>query len=986
MGFQSISETRRGVGQPDVLIYVAGIKIILEGSYTKKDAEDDIKKKVEGDLPDLGIALHYKEQISDVSDIEVKEKLKNSRFDVRMFLPKDVSEPLLRYVEGEKYTAVAESKWFETDVFGLGHLIKSSVEIIVKEEMIAKTLQEIEGASKDFVDRLRSFDAQKTISKNLYDVFYRLSGLSVGDYKEISELIYAQSFLALFLSVTFYESVQPHLTRKDQPGKPLNGISTLATNLGNKEGLKEAFTIIRKIDYQPVYDVALEVIEYLPETVFDNLITIGKKLASNRSLLRRDFSGRVYHKIVGDWSVRKGFATFYTTIPAAYLLAYMAVFSEFSPLNTDQIKVCDFACGSGSLLESSYSALEDRYELNAFKRGVIDLKEFHQRTLESNFWGFDALRYAVQIASLNLIFHNPSVPLNDMNFYTASLGIDSDNNVALGSLKFIRNGTLVDYFSVDQKAEKTTALDSSERKDNTGPETDKNLVSIPKFDLIIMNPPFTRATGRGGKKGGGLFGFLLDEKVRKKVMKEYEKIRNDVNGDLKNVGRKFLKSFKDGTFTGIGASGEGLLFLYLASQHLNEEGKLAFVLPKSMLNGASWFLIRAMLFSKFHVEYVVVSYDKDLGYNFSESTNLSELLIVAKKVVGRNRDPTKFVMLLNKPKTSFDARAMAKAIAARRIKEYHSPIAITDSSNQSLLGENLIESTNASCIVNEVSSKDLKDSVDNWGRFVAFPNLELLEHEREFTKGNIFGVKIPMAKLGEIASIGIDRHQFNDAFTIISEKREGYYPIVYGGDEDRRFRLQSECNSFAIPNNENARELFENKSGFLLVPDRVRLGTAHVISMFSPTKTLSNIFYAVKLLKDESPEKCKALCVWLNSTFGLISLIANREETMGAWISLKMSHWRLQPVLDINKLSKKKLKQLSDIFDKHKLDEIPRLPQQFDPEKNDSVRETIDREILKVLNVNFNDRDLKTIYRQAYESFDQWFEIGKLNETAPTDR
>jgi methylase of polypeptide subunit release factors len=37
---------------------------------------------------------------------------------------------------------------------------------------------------------------------------------------------------------------------------------------------------------------------------------------------------------------------------------------------------------------------------------------------------------------------------------------------------------------------------------------------LPEFDLIIMNPPFTRATGRGGRKGGGLFGFILDEEVR----------------------------------------------------------------------------------------------------------------------------------------------------------------------------------------------------------------------------------------------------------------------------------------------------------------------------------------------------------------------------------------------------------------------------------------------------------------------------------------
>jgi hypothetical protein len=55
------------------------------------------------------------------------------------------------------------------------------------------------------------------------------------------------------------------------------------------------------------------------------------------------------------------------------------------------------------------------------------------------------------------------------------------------------------------------AEDASILRDNNVPE------KIPLFDLIVMNPPFTRATGRGGREGGGLFGFILDESVRKDI-------------------------------------------------------------------------------------------------------------------------------------------------------------------------------------------------------------------------------------------------------------------------------------------------------------------------------------------------------------------------------------------------------------------------------------------------------------------------------------
>lgn len=941
LGLQSISETRRGKGRPDILIYVSGIKIVIEGSYSKKDAEDDIREKVEKGFADLGIALHYKERIPDTVESEVLEKLRRSKFEVRLFTPKDLSDTLLYYIKGRKLTSIAESEWFESNIIDLTTIIKDNVyEILVKEEFIAKTINEIELASDDFVNKLKSLDKEKKISENLYDVFYHLYGLHVGDYKQIAELIYANSYLALLLSVAFYQSVQPTLG--------IDSLNTLTSKLGEKEGLREAFRIIRKIDYKPIYDVAMQVVEHLPPILFEDVIKRGAKLGSNQALLKRDFSGRIYHKVVGDWSVRKGFATFFTTIPASYLISYLSVFSEYSPLSeAEKVKVCDFACGSGTLLTASYSALEDLYKLEKFEEGEIDLDGFHKKLLEENFWGFDALRYALQIASLNLVFHNPTIALKNMNFYSIPLGVDEKKNVALGSLRFLKSGTLIDYFSIDEKAKKTASIDTEEGSAN-----------LPLFNLIIMNPPFTRATGRSGREGGGLFGFIVDEEIRQSVLKEYEKIRNVVKTDLLKIGNNYLKSFKDGTFEGIGAAGEGLLFLYLAFQNLTQDGKISFVLPKSVLSGASWFLIRTMLLEKFHVEYVIVSYDKENGYNFSESTNLSEALIIAKRTNNNKNQSTKFVMLLKKPQTSFESKALAKAI---------------------INNGNFAEAGGATAYIHEVSREELKENVDNWGRFVAFPNIKLIRFIDELNSGSLFGKKIPMTKLGKIATVGIDRHQFHNSFKITSTKAIGSYPIVWGGNEERRTHLEGKFNSFAIPIDEKADKMFKEKSSYLLVPDRTRLNTAHIISIFLPSKTLSNIFYAVRLTKHGSIKKYKALCAWLNSTFGLLLILANRQETEGAWVSLKMSHWRLQKVLDISGLSKGAIEKLSAIFDRYANKEMPRLPQQYKTKKIDPERLAFDKEVLEALNIKVGEEDLKEIYKMIYESFSEWFDVGKTS-------
>jgi hypothetical protein len=878
LGLSSISETRRGEGRPDILIYLGGLKILIEGSYSKQDAEDDVKSKIDRGFADVGIALHYKQSIPDVEDKIVIEQLRKSKFDIRIFTPKVLSNTLIPYIEGKERVSIAESKWEEYSIFELASLIKNSIyEVLIKEEFVANTIKEIELTTKDFVHRLTSIDKNQTISENLYNIFYQLYGLHVGDYKQIAELIYANAFLTLILSIAFYQAVQPTFSK-------LDSFSKLTHNFGDKEGLVRAFRDIREIDYKPIFEVAIQVAEVLPQNVLSDVIRLGSKLGSDQTLLKRDFSGLIYHKIVGDWAVRKGFATYFTTIPASYLLSYLSVFSEFKPYeDAEKVKVCDFTCGSGTLLTATYSALEDLYVLEKFKSGEIDLNNFHKTLLEDNFWALDALRYATQIASLNLVFHNPSIPLKDMNIRSIPLGKDQKNNIVLGSLGFLKTGKIIDYFGIDKKAPKSSLIGEQE----TGKE-------LPLFDLIIMNPPFTRATGRSGKEGGGLFGFLVDEKVRQQVLDEYGKLRDNVKEILVQIGNKHLGNFKGGSFGSIGQAGEGLLFLYLASQYLNDEGRLAFVLPKSILSGASWFLARTLLFEKFNIEYVVVSYDKDKGYNFSESTELSEVLIIARKTKPSN-ERTKFVMLLKKPQTSLESKILAKAIA----REDYKAQAGEAESYQYL-----------------VSQKELENNIDNWGRFVAFPHIRLMRFIRELNDGNLFERRIPMTKLGKIATLGIDRHQFHDAFMTTTKKSPASYPVLFGGEEENRLHMMGECNIFADAKNQKADKIFKEKASCLLIPDRIWITTAHIISIYLPIKTLSNIFYAVKL-NYESQTKYKALCAWLNSTFGILLISANRQETRGAWISLKMSHWNLQNVLDVTNLTRDTEKKLSSVFDKY---------------------------------------------------------------------
>src|SRR5208283_957584 len=72
-------------GRKDVLIYHQGLAIVLEGSYDKKDAEDDAKKRIEQLAADVAIAVYYPsdEFPQDLTENEIEKKLQTIILPVR---------------------------------------------------------------------------------------------------------------------------------------------------------------------------------------------------------------------------------------------------------------------------------------------------------------------------------------------------------------------------------------------------------------------------------------------------------------------------------------------------------------------------------------------------------------------------------------------------------------------------------------------------------------------------------------------------------------------------------------------------------------------------------------------------------------------------------------------------------------------------------------------------------------------------------------
>ena len=86
---------------------------------------------------------------------------------------------------------------------------------------------------------------------------------------------------------------------------------------------------------------------------------------------------------------------------------------------------------------------------------------------------------------------------------------------------------------------------------------------------------------------------------------------------------------------------------------------------------------------------------------------------------------------------------------------------------------------------------------------------------------------------------------------------------------------------------------------------------------------LSNVWWPIRV-EDNATEK--ALAVWMNSSLGLLTILAQRTSTRGGWVAMKKADLEELPVLDTRSLSPAQLTGLSELFEEMAEAEFERLP------------------------------------------------------------
>ena len=671
------------------------------------------------------------------------------------------------------------------------------------------------------------------------------------------------------------------------------------------KGLRQTWRhICDDIDYVPVFELALDILYILetsPPKVQEPVIApLLRAVKETRHLEGHDLSGRLFHTLLTD---AKFTGAYYTSVPAATMLARL-VFHDWPP-HVDwkdhefpaSLNVADLACGTGTLLMAVASEAERRHKSAGGKHAT----ELHKAMVEQALHGYDVQLTAVHFAATSLAMLNPSIQFDRMNLYVMALGAEG-SNVSLGSLDFLGSDEVAVQFALSPESMgvKARQIRETGRVYGGGSQGARQGVTatLPDLDLAIMNPPFTRSVG-----GNLLFGSLPSTDRRK----------------LQNELSRRLKSRQASATAGLGAA-----FVATAAPKLRPgEGRLALVLPLTVCTGPSWEQTRALIERDFVLDMVIVSHDPT-RWNFSDSTDLSEALLIATRrpLNGPTTEHrTTFVNLWLNPDGIVDAHRIAEAAATT------TPANIEDT------GTALLEVDGRH--VGEVLSIPEAKLVGRKWSGVQFARadvtrsaLSLLDDGEVWVPGESESASIPLCRLDDLGQIGPDRRRLVDGFDRTSSITA--YPMVAGHDTEQRKSLLCSPDTYLSPlttpkggQRPGYGQHLWGMAGRLLFAERLRLDTARVVAMWSETRVLSNVWWPIRT-DDVSIEK--SLAVWINSSLGLSTIVARRTSTEGGWVAMKKADLEELPVLDPRRLSSTQLQRLSDLFDALSEEEFERLP------------------------------------------------------------
>jgi len=615
--------------------------------------------------------------------------------------------------------------------------------------------------------------------------------------------------------------------------------------------LIRAWDAILDDDYWPIFQMARDIASKLSDMessdVLDECAQTAERLLAMGIVGRHDLAGRIFNRLVSD---RKFLAAFYTSIPAATLLAGLALLPDRWPQvdwasveELRKFRVIDPACGTGTLLMASHRQIVDNHR--SASGDEASMIELHKALMEEIICGADVVQAAIHVTAATLAAMSPAIKFSQMNLHTLKLGVDQSGAIWLGSLDWLMASQVQSFFS-------TTGEQVGAKSGITGA-----LVPRPIVDLVISNPPYTRRGSDAGHEEAIARIFAIPE--------------GDVHTQSKIAKRtsELLRGTPANQMAGHGTS-----FTVLADRLVKPGGRIALVLPVTSLAGETWTEVRAMLSSRYQVEFIVSSHDPELR-SMSYDTDIAEVLLIARRLQEGETPPKRgiFVNLWRAPRLVTDALALLNGV------DVTAQGAIHRSDGPPVGGVPLM-------IGGDQWGEILDAPVDNgpwtgarWKRAVVAQYAAALRRGELWSKdGTNVVARIKMARLGDLMSVGPSHRQIRGDLGPF-EAYHGYdslaqFPAVWRQQESIHRHLMIDPNAHLVPKPGRSHSSVWSSSGTLHLTPDIRYNSQRVTAVRTREDALAlSAWFTMIVNPSPSVDKTRyeiACVLWANSTFGLI--------------------------------------------------------------------------------------------------------------------
>lgn len=621
-------------GRPDILVEKSdGWPIVIEAEVANhRQAEIEAKSRLgkrlisTGNLVHAAVALVYPDHLRAHHEVALRSELQRAQLEYVLFTIQADGETARFPPEG----------WLKGGIAELAILLHRS-------SIPAWRVVALGDALELGVNRAAAlFSATHPIGSSL--------GLSVaqllGQHDDSAGQTRRMAMTVLVDALVFHVALAEAELRINDPGAGPRSVMppTAFREHGSfrPTALADEWEKILSVNYWPIFHTASSIVRCLPTQTAATILNVLWETAENLVIggvtRSHDLTGIVFQRLIAD---RKFLATYYTMPSGAALLAGLAIPLDH-PIVGDNwgdaaalsaARIGDFACGTGTLLSTAYQRIGLLHEIHGGNPNGL-----HPTMMHRGLVGLDVLTVAVHLTAAMLAGAYPKTPFEGECLLTMPYG-SYEWGVCVGSLDLLQEQPA---FDIIQAAAETAG--------GRGAEEVRDLVyrvGHGQFDLVIMNPPFTRHGAREGDRtqvhNPAFAAFGADEE-------EQDRLSNRLS-IVSEGGRAH------------GHAGLASFFAELAHRKLAAGGTLALVLPLSSMSGMSWEGIRQQWRSDYSSPIIVtIAEDGSHTRSFSADTGIAECLVVARKSPPSTEPRATFVVLSGQPKNTLEGELVAQAI------------------------------------------------------------------------------------------------------------------------------------------------------------------------------------------------------------------------------------------------------------------------------------------------------------------------------------